>query len=106
MRGNRSHPQSAYRWTVIVRMIREHWNKQGFNYTPDQVNLMMKLATGHYIEIIEMPWGEKVKRELPTSKSTPQEFEQWLDDVRTWAYEKFDLDVPTPNSVPVKYYND
>lgn len=104
MKSKRSKEQSAYRWAVVVPAIRNHWKKHGFNYTPDQVNFMMKLAAGRYVEIVEMPWGERIKRELPTNTGTVQEFEYWMDDVRAWAYDRFDLDIATPNAIPIEEY--
>lgn len=102
----RSNEQSKYRWTVVVPMLREHWAEQGFHYSANQVNFMMKIATNCYLEEITTPWGVTLKRELPTGKGTPQMFEEWMDQVRTWSYEKFDLDIPVPGAIDIKYYED
>lgn len=104
--NKRSLEQSKYRWAVVVPMLQDCWKEQGFDYTPEQVNFMMKISTRCYVERIETPWGETTIRELSTAKGTPQMFEEWLDQVRDWAYKSFDLDIPTPNAIPIEAYDE
>lgn len=102
----RSNEQSKYRWGVVIPHIKKALREKGFHYTPEQVNFMMKLVTGRYVQELTLPNGDRVKMEMPTSSGTVQEFEDWLDDVRDYAYETYGVDIPTPNAIPVEYYGE
>lgn len=107
----RSNEASAYRWAVVIMMIRKRLADEGFVYTKEEVNYMMKLKTGFYVGEMTDPWGEVIKYEIPTGSLKTKEakayFESWMSAIREYAYEYLGgLDIPTPNSIPIEQYGE
>ena len=89
-RGKRSDPQNRYYWGMVIKILREH-----FGYTKNG----MHDAIGIELRIEHHDNGP------PTIESTAnmdtKRFEEYLEEVRLWAYHKYQVSIPLPNEFDI-----
>ncbi len=93
--AHRSLAANRWYWGVVVHAIAEHTG-----YTPDETHAVLKamflpkhvaLVNGNGEVINELVIGGS------TAKLNQNEFSQYVEAVRAFALEKFDLDIPSPS---------
>lgn len=88
----RSHPQNNYYWGVVVKILRDH-----LGYNEEEMH-----------DALRMKFLKQEEGLIDTVKSTTDlssaEFEEYLTNVKKWAYEFFNLIIPEPNQ-SMEYYN-
>ncbi len=93
--AHRSLAQNAWYWGVVVHAISEHTG-----YTPEETHAALKtlflpkqlaLVNGNGEVINELVIGGS------TTKLDRVAFGQYVEAIRIWAMETFDLDIPSPS---------
>ena len=88
-RKQRSNPQNAYYWGVVLPMIADE-----LGYDIDEIHDLMKLKFNKQVR-----QGTRGEMALPgsTTKLTTTEFEEYLERIRVWAITEFGIKIPLPN---------
>ena len=86
----RSNPQNAYYWGVVIKMIADHTGER-----PDRIHGVL---TDMYLKVADCLGKERVKS---TTELTTVEFEEYAESCRRWASIALDMYIPLPNEVEV-----
>tara|TARA_R100000742_G_C4277696_1_gene99794 strand:+ start:734 stop:1210 length:477 start_codon:yes stop_codon:yes gene_type:complete len=106
--NSRSNPQNRYYWGVIVHMIKERFEELGYTrtiadeaaaeYTPltrDDVHLFLR--NEFLLEDLISGDGEIIgKITISTKELSTDEFVKYLDNVRNWAADALEIQIPDP----------
>ena len=91
-RKNRTLPQNAYYWGVVIEVLR---NSEPFRgYTPDMVHEHLK-------------WRFLQRRDLPfetvgsTAALSTSEMGEYMENIKMWAASDLEIFIPDPNQVDV-----
>lgn len=88
-RRQRSNNQNSYYWAVVVPILCAH-----FGYTAEEMHNALKWQ---FLRIMDAP--------IPKIKSsaalTTKEFEEFMERVRSWAAQEFNINIPLPNEIHV-----
>lgn len=91
-RKQRSLEQNAYYWAVVVKVISDYTG-----YTTDQTHKKLKyMFNPEMFEVWEAGKLKMVKDGRSTTELNTKEFEEYLEQIRVWAWETFQLEIPAP----------
>lgn len=102
----RSKPQNRYYWGVLILRITEHLIESGFQgsdigsngpITRNDVHRVLKntfALTDVYDPITQSVIGSEP---ISTTQMSTKRFKQYIDDIRQWAAENLQLDIPDPS---------
>lgn len=99
--ATRSLKQNAYYHGVVVDMLRQYLGIE----TAEAMHEVLKHL--HLTESIRLPSDRRKKIEIvgSTTDLTPMEFEEYLEDIRKWAWTKLRFHIPKPNEIPLYAYS-
>lgn len=87
-RKQRSLQQNAYYWGVVIKLISEHTG-----YLTNETH--KKLAFMFNPEMIEVK-GKAYKIPRSTTELNTKEFEEYLEQIRVWAWQELNIEIPEP----------
>ena len=89
--------QNRYYWGVVVKIVKSGLKETGFNeYRSDEsVSDLLKFRFLKVKEVSE--YGEELERVKSTTELTTIEFEEYLEEIRQWAAEFLNVQIPLPN---------
>lgn len=97
IKNTRSISQNKYYWGCVVKLLSEK-----FNLENDKVHEMLK-----YLFLRSEEWSEDIGVSIVSLKSTTDlkttEFEVFLERIRKWALEEYNLEIPLPNATEYCY---
>jgi hypothetical protein len=91
----RSNQQNRYYW-LVIRIIKDELNNQGWNLTDKDVHEMMKLRFLK-TDIINLSTGEVLSMLKSTSALTTTEEMEYITDVCVYGRENLGCIIPEPN---------
>jgi hypothetical protein len=103
----RSNPQNRYYWGALIYMIREELENAGYqagdirtgetgNLTRDLVHDLMRDMFAKK-EVFHPETGRVIAvTKKSTTEMTTKEFKVYIDNIRQWAAETLQLDIPDP----------
>ena len=91
----RSNQQNRYYW-LVIRIIKDELNNQGWNLTDKDVHEMMKLRFLK-TDIINLSTGEVLSMIKSTSSLTTTEEMEYITDVCAYGRENLGCKIPEPN---------
>ena len=111
----RSLQQNRYRFGVVVKAYRERLNGQlkvinetsGATFpmlTVENVNFYLKDKIWGLVERVQTPFGEFIN-EKPLKFKSPAEFEEKMEEARSYAAMNWGLQIPLPNE-DLDYYEE
>jgi len=90
----RSIPENSFYWGVVLPTVSDH-----LGYTNDELHEIFKSLFLSEVKYIKMNNGQI--REVRYAKSTASlkvfEFEQYLENIRTWSALELGISIPLPN---------
>ena len=89
-RGKRSDPQNRYYWGVVIKILGDH-----LGYARQEMHDALRWQFLR-VEHDNGPPSVKSTTELDT-----MQFEEYLEEVRLWAYHDFQVTIPLPNESEV-----
>jgi len=92
----RSIPQNRYYWGVVIKMLSELTG-----YEPE---ILHEYLCGKFIgEKSRSVFDELIMIRQKSSSLTASEFNEFIEKVRFWAFDKFgsQCDIPNPEGVPI-----
>lgn len=97
--SQRSVQQNRYYWGVIIKMLCE--------YTGHSDNEMHELMKSNFLkEHLDIKVGDKIERYTiikSTAAQNKAEWEEYMEKIRQFASEKFQLYIPLPNEVDYEF---
>jgi len=88
-RKDRSNPQNRYMWGVVYELLSETTG-----YTPSEIHDSMRML-----------FLQDNLRKIPTLRSTTElttvEMENYLEQIRQWAAQELNCNIPLPNEVDI-----
>jgi hypothetical protein len=91
-RNNRSNQQNAYYWGVVVKMLSDYTG-----FTPDEMHEYLR---GRFLKYIKpLPGGEMAEIRQSTTDLDTKEFELYLEQIRMFAVQDLDIQIPLPNEI-------
>lgn len=91
----RSNKQNRYYFSLVNMIKNIFFEQHQINYTSEQMHEILKLKC-NYVEVLNK---DGVIEKFPTSTTelSTVEFEVYLEAVRNWVYDFFDVLLPLPN---------
>jgi hypothetical protein len=94
-RKKRSTQANRYYWGVIVPVVQNVLRERGNRFTLEQIHDMLR---ANFLQtFVPLDEGHQAVRYLSTTELTKEEFGAYIEDIRTWAYELFNEDIPLPD---------
>jgi hypothetical protein len=93
----RSLNQNAYLWGVVYAAIVDAFREHGNAVDAEDVHSYCKEHVGKLKQVFVTPHGEVLTGPGSTAKLGTQEFELYLERVRSWAAETLGIGIPLPN---------
>lgn len=95
----RSLPQNSYYWGVPVEMLSEETG-----HTPDEIHELLKaMFLKKHLDIKLKDKIERYKIIKSTTSLDKMQWEEYMDKIRQFATEKFQLYIPLPNECEYDY---
>jgi hypothetical protein len=93
-RKQRSTPQNAYYWGVIIKMISDHTGEE-----PDRIHGAL---ASMFLKVYDWMGKERIKS---TTELSTVEFEKYAESCRQWASIALEMYIPLPNEaeIPKEY---
>ena len=92
----RSNRQVRYYWGVVVALVREElrekWGKQ---FEPQEVHEFLKMKFNSEM-VVDEDTGEVFTVPISITKLSTREMMDYIERVRQWTIELFDLHIPEP----------
>jgi hypothetical protein len=89
-RDSRSNNQNRYYWGVVVKLLSEH---TGFSQGEMHYTLRHKFLS--YTKVLSN--NERVQVVQSTTDLDTKEFEDYMEDIRRFAIQELDIEIPLPN---------
>jgi hypothetical protein len=86
----RSTPQNAYYWGVIIKMIADHTGEE-----PDRIHGALVCM---FLKVYDWMGKERIRS---TTELSTIEFEQYAEKCRQWAAIALDMYIPLPNEAEI-----
>ncbi len=93
-KATRSQKSNAFYWAVVVETLAEHTG-----YTPDEMHEVLKAKFLPKTLAIQDKNGEIVGEFViggSTVKLNTNQFSDYIRDIKTWAREALDVEIPEP----------
>jgi hypothetical protein len=93
----RSNPQNAYYWSVVLPMMQTgFYNNLGEHVGIQEAHEFLK---GRFLfrEVVNQELGEVIKLSKSTTELSTIEWEEYMDQIRTFATEFLNITIPLPN---------
>lgn len=97
-----SNPQMRYYRGVVIRMIGDHLRDigtagpRGGPITDEEVHEMLAVHFLKRTVFVDPDTGECMDVIMSTAKLTTAEMTEYIEHLRKWGMDKFDLDIPDP----------
>jgi len=96
-KATRSTEQNNYLWGVIYPLLKKgFFDTQGEVYSIEQIHEAMKQRY-NYIDSINKQTGDFVRLPKSTTKNNTKEQEAYHEELRRFALEWFNINIPLPN---------
>jgi hypothetical protein len=96
-KATRSTEQNNYLWGVIYPLLKKgFFDTQGEVYSIEQIHEAMKQRY-NYIDSINKQTGDFVRLPKSTTKNNTKEQETYHEELRRFALEWFNINIPLPN---------
>lgn len=93
----RSNHQNAYMWGVVIPIMRQALKDAGHTMTNEGVHELLKLRFLKESILVNEDTGECVERIKSTQELSTMCFEEYLHNIREFALEFFNTEIPLPN---------
>ena len=94
--NKRSSPQNRYYWGGVIPIIQYGMQEVGVKMSHDQIHELLKYK--FLIQDVVTDDGEILMQTIgSTTKLNTVKFNEYIDNIREWAWEYLSIEVPEPN---------
>ena len=98
----RSNPQNAYLWGVVYPLVLQGFNQVGYNLIDNEE--VHSFCKNRFLKkMLVSDSGEMFETIGSTRKLTTMEFNEYIENIKQFAYEYLNMNIPEPNEEMEEY---